>query len=119
MMHLVKNLEGAVLDAAVAQAEGRALLFEIRGEPSECYVDGVLYQPSTDWSVGGPLIVRERITLLGYPRKLGWTAYVRSDFGGSEDYCQNWDAEGEGSTPLIAAMRAYVASKFGKDVDLV
>ncbi len=37
-------------------------------------------------------------------------AYVREDRDGVPD--------GSGETPLIAAMRAYVASKFGETVEL-
>jgi hypothetical protein len=104
--HKTADLEGALLDAAVARAEGRGLLFDFRGEPAQCFVDGVLYSPSTDWSLGGPIVQRERIELLRSGP--GWCAQVGSSKGAVED----------GHTPLIAAMRAYVASRFGETVEL-
>ena len=63
---------------------------------------------STDWAQGGPIIEREGITL-------------RSCIDGAA-----WDAElayeetilAPGPTPLIAAMRCYVASKLGDEVDI-
>ena len=69
----------------------------------------VRYIPSTDWAQGGKLIEREGIQLrcgLG-----GWVALpYDSEF--SEEAYQ------EGDTPLVAAMRVYVASKLGDEVDI-
>jgi len=64
------------------------------------------WEPSTNWAQGGPIIERERIAVeflqwddidCALPI---WTSYK---FG--------TDYEGQGPTPLIAAMRCYVASK--------
>ena len=63
------------------------------------------YTPSTNWAQGGPIIEREGIATLPCPR--GWAARV--GFGG--EYI-------EGPTPLIAAMRCFVASKLGDEVDV-
>jgi hypothetical protein len=52
------------------------------------------------WEHGGPIIEREGIALIP-----GWTA-ERPGFSA------------DGDTPLVAAMRCYVASKLGDDVDL-
>ena len=52
---------------------------------------------STEWEFGGPIIEREKMKLW-YDHKLGWTAQTLLD-------------KGQGATPLIAAMRCYVASK--------
>jgi hypothetical protein len=64
------------------------------------------YAPSTDWAIGGPIIERELIMLepvtfasLGHSFAGRWTAMMP---GEDEIY---------GPTPLVAAMRAYVASK--------
>ena len=72
---------------------------------------------ATDWSKGGPIIEREGFDLeyhdelvLGTSEKW-WEAYRRSDDGSG---CQCFT----GPTPLVAAMRAYVASKFGETVEL-
>lgn len=59
---------------------------------------------STNWSQGGPIIERERFLL----RTTGntWMAY---------SYDQKFQY---GPTPLIAAMRCYVASKLGDEVNI-
>lgn len=88
------ELQDAALDWAVAKCEGLRTYVEV--------VEG--FKPSTDWMQGGPIIERERINL--------W----------NEGY--EWEASryGEhivwGKTPLIAAMRCYVASKLGDDVTI-
>jgi hypothetical protein len=70
---------------------------------------------SSDWSDGGPIIERERITILFWEEGTV-NANVRATIYGSDVV----DSEGEadGPTALIAAMRAYVASKFGETIDL-
>jgi hypothetical protein len=73
------------------------------------------YRPSTDWAHGGPIIERKEIG-------------IRRNMPCSED--MQWEASpsitakgaggrfGYGSTPLIAAMRCYVASKLGDEIDV-
>ncbi|MBR8234627.1 DUF2591 domain-containing protein [Burkholderia sp. AU42008] len=56
------------------------------------------YRPSRSWLIGGPIIQRQRISII--ERGDHWFADMR---GVSE----------VGDSPLEAAMRAYVASKFG------
>lgn len=66
---------------------------------------------STNWSLAGPIIERERITIKPREDEVGpleWAAFVGSNPVGA---ITCW-----GRTPLIAAMRAYVASKFGEDL---
>jgi hypothetical protein len=66
---------------------------------------------STDWAEGGPIIDREGI----------WT---RTTDEGEDDPSCKWRAElpyrtvEVGPTPLIAAMRGYVASKLGDNIDI-
>lgn len=92
------ELTGAALDWAVAKCEGDLL-------PS----GGVMLQTwpkySTDWAQGGPIIERERLDVYGFD---------------GENWCANDNlrATQYGPTPLIAAMRCYVASKLGDDVDI-
>ena len=89
------ELTGAALDWAVAQCEG----FSVRnGFDDNCP------EYSTDWTQGGPIIEREEICMLAPVRGL-W----RSINMGRTQY---------GPTPLIAAMRCYVASKLGDEVDV-
>ena len=67
---------------------------------------------SSDWAQGGPIIERERISLT--PRDYGWDALYHDrlfEEDGS-DYFQ------KGTTPLIAAMRCYVSSKLGDEIDV-
>lgn len=73
--------------------------------------------PSTNWVYGGPIIERELIQLkprflsAGYEHPNGsweWRACLL----GSTNLDDNF--EQDGPTPLIAAMRCYVASKLGK-----
>lgn len=67
--------------------------------------------PPTDWAQGGPIIEREKIELghMHSDRKFFWVA-TRSENGAI--------SEEQGPTPLIAAMRCYVASKLGDEVDV-
>lgn len=74
-----------------------------------------IYEPRRNWCQGGPIIDRERIYVapLSQHDSLGelrgmWMAKVRpSALGDSMHY---------GPTALVAAMRAYVTSKFGHEV---
>jgi len=74
----------------------------------ECYVNGFLYEPSTNWQQGGPLIEKYNIELQTSGDGL-WLANIWH-----EVECTS--AEG-GETPLIAAMRCIVASKYGDEVN--
>ena len=70
---------------------------------------------SADWSYGGPIIEQERIQITpGYPHdEYKWVA-IKYDHIFDKDK----DAFQGGDTPLIAAMRCYVASKLGKIIDI-
>jgi hypothetical protein len=117
MKYQTDELEGALLDAAVAKAEGRR--FEVvngRCGVSQDAADplGQWFEPSTDWRDAGPIIERHGIWLRqgGNVRKDGelfslWVARV-GDMG----------FPAYGKTPLIAAMRAFVKSKLGEEVEL-
>jgi len=93
------ELTGAALDWAVAKCADLPYphVYDEQGEIVEV-------SPSTDWAQGGPIIERERIELEhdGFI----WWARIKAD----EEY--------SGPTPLIAAMRCYVASKLGDDIDV-
>lgn len=88
------DLQGAALDWAVGVAHEDGGLLP------------VAY--STDWQFGGPIIEREDIALRPQARSEGWFAH------------KVWGEQGEytGPTPLIAAMRCYVASKLGDEVTI-
>ena len=95
------ELTGAALDWAVAKCEGRDYRRLDTGKwTTDCF------QPTTDWSFGGPIIEREKIAVQS-PNDKGW--YAR-------DYA--FKTHMSGSTPLIAAMRCYVASKLGDTIEI-
>jgi len=101
------ELTGAALDWAVAKCDGLEIYFDdgvvcLKGQPfdgNEHY-----WLPTQNWAQGGPIIELERIELEhdGFI----WWARIKAD----EDY--------SGPTPLIAAMRCYVASKLGDEVEI-
>jgi hypothetical protein len=88
------ELSGVQLDWAVFEAEYGTQTYE--------FTDA--YKPSEDWAQGGSIIERERIRL--DPRGV-WVAGHDSS---NDEYL--------GATPLIAAMRCYVASKLGEEVEI-
>jgi hypothetical protein len=128
----VSEATGAALDWLVAKCKGLAPFIK---EPYDgnSYTHGgrrFLQRYSTDWSQGGPIIERERVDLssdsndgvdtehrhvngedvevvVSVPTVVTWTAY--------KTYGQHTQ---HGSTPLVAAMRCFVASKLGDTVEV-
>ena len=102
----MQDLTGAALDWAVAKCEFPTALDADIGvwvQPLPCDdPDDFKFQPSTDWAQGGPIIEREGISLMD-----GWNAYT-----------ENLRNLHQGPTPLIAAMRCYVASQLGDEVEI-
>jgi hypothetical protein len=102
------DLTGAALDWAVAKCERRpysVILDDIKGALPLLVP---IFSPSTSWQEGGPIIEREAIELVP-DGKGSWSAAIR---GGDEDDVAH------GPTPLIAAMRCYVTSRLGDEVDI-
>jgi hypothetical protein len=112
------ELIGPALDWAVAKCEGVQI-----GQPADRTFESEFalmhgegdMNYSTDWAQGGPIIEREVIAT--YLRQTN----TRGD--------QVWNAQAggwafssgltlTGPTPLIAAMRCYVASKLGDEIDV-
>jgi len=100
------ELEGKLLNQAVAYCVEQSKKFPMffDGEPMSKgdYI--------TDWALAGPIIERECIAIsclhiTGYTPNT-WTARHPQRFSA------------EGPTPLIAAMRCYVASKLGDEVEV-
>jgi hypothetical protein len=113
------ELEGQELDAAVASALGMETsirnasgpVFKTYQTPEWLEVSaledgryGDSFQPSTAWQHGGPIIEGENIQLSNHAQ-------------GGQTALPEWSARclgkpfQHGPTPLIAAMRAFVASK--------
>ena len=108
------ELMGAALDWGVAKAEDRQIadpeLADSFIEMRQCGH----FNYSTDWSQGGPIIEREKITLRTNACIGGhWVAFI--DFGGSNTDVK---ARQSGATPLIAAMRCHAASKLGDEIEV-
>jgi hypothetical protein len=106
------ELTGAALDWAVAKCEGVDGLFE-------AYEVG-RHHFSTNWAQGGPIIERECITISAlYAQKNPPSPeYAHGEWGAYIPCGINSEAAGQGPTPLIAAMRCYVASKLGDEVEI-
>lgn len=114
----VAELEGALLDYWVARADN---LPKPHVDDGFCWIEepacdgdpaGALdaaFAPSSDWAQCGPIIERAHIHLV--PAAAGddvsWTGAVPAGANTIEQ---------TGATPLIAAMRAFVASHFGDSV---
>lgn len=109
------TLTGKPIDYTIAKCVGKSYVTK----DTDYAPDGRIYQPgtsqplgpnySTDWAQGGPIIERELIHLAYstaiYGLPAGWTA---SKNGKQVD----------GPTTLIAAMRCFIASKLGDEVDV-
>ena len=103
-----QDLTGPALDWAVAKCEGKNGVLHGEGciviaAPSGVYKG--IWRPTVNWAQGGPIIEREGITVQRVTDAL-WDAY-----------CQRIHRT-DGPTPLIAAMRCYVASHLGAEVEV-
>ena len=119
------ELQGAALNWAVAKCiyepddvvicDGRVFAYDDATKG---------FNPSTDWSQGGPIIEREKLGVW-------WATHYVDDDG--VEYGNHWYAEmgctdenadsrycgvADGPTPLITAMRCYVASRLGDEVEV-
>lgn len=102
------ELTGSALDWAVAKAQGYGLstldlLYDIKQYNK--------YKPSSDWGFGGPIVEEQRIYVKPNSSNEGWRSYVLIGGGGIA-----WSYFGP--TFLIAAMRCYVASKLGDEIEV-
>jgi hypothetical protein len=94
------ELSGAALDWAVAQCEYANVRY---GFDDSCP------EYSKNWAQGGPIIEREGIQVKQHIEE--WVALpYDAEFSEESHY--------SGPTPLIAAMRCYVASKLGDEIEL-
>ena len=120
-----QDLIGPALDWAAAKAEDnedcRDPYVTRTRDGMETYVKVTTFsgyetdwEPSVDWSQAGPIIEREKITLDydydGQGLSL-WTAR-KCAFDGTLLWAES------GDSPLIAAMRCFVASRLGDEVEI-
>jgi hypothetical protein len=105
------DLIGPALDWAVAKASGYYM------PPMDEHKDAWFASRrfSTDWSQGGPIIERERITSLCIDNDWCAVKGIKYAVTGREP---DTLIRAFGPTPLIAAMRCYVASQLGDEVDI-
>lgn len=108
----VTDLSGPALDWAVAECEnkivvpaGTMLVFVDHDAPP---VMGIVeWSPSEIWAQAGPIIERERIDVCYVVSEDGWQAITADSH-----------FVFRARTPLIAAMRCYVASEIGDTVEV-
>lgn len=129
------DLIGPALDWSVAMCEGasnlrrnphrfnNAWIVDWPGEDSAPTTDYLsCFDPSSDWNLGGPIIEREGIGTVPEPRDHSvWKAqfsYTREVFRMSPIGLVNSYCLQRGPTPLVAAMRCYVTSKLGDEVEI-
>ena len=118
------ELTGAALDWAVAKCEGNRVAKHSTGRmylvdtpwADKSRIKWIAeYSPSRHWSQGGPIIEREKLSVgTRYTNDqiyhdVDVLCWARNAIGGFLKY---------GPTPLIAAMRCYVASKMGDVVEI-
>ena len=119
----VSETTSTQLDWLVAKCEGRKIRFnlggglEVRGRsedgkdlPDEWDL-WMTWHPTANWAQGGPIIESEKINTGWNDARLpiAWLGSV-SDYDTVAMHC--------GLTPLIAAMRCFVASLLGDEVEI-
>jgi hypothetical protein len=101
------ELTGKALDWAVTKCEGFNADLREGGKWGRWGWD-------TDWAQGGPIIEREGINLVCWSfHSMPWKASIEGGTDAGVDLYVEY-----GDTPLIAAMRCYVASRLGDDIDI-
>lgn len=110
------ELTGAALDWAVAMIEFPEPDYENDDRLVYVYGDDEFhFSPSTDWAQGGVIIERERIQITPRGETTDmWEAIIFDNIFMDDGS----DCFQIGTTPLIAAMRCYVASKLGEEVEI-
>ncbi len=105
------DLTGTALDWAVAKCEG-----VVNGDDLDVgFIAERGYTPSTNWAQGGAIIEREWIDVVKPVNSVCWVATMHYQNDDSE---RIQTSEEQGATPLVAAMRCYVASKLGDEIEL-
>lgn len=118
------KLSGLLLDWAVAKCEGLDPFVRYREPLRIVHKDGlpvmvisdpddnqfVIYLDFTsDWNQGGPIIEREKIDCDWWDTEWAASRWATKEQAGTYSF---------GPTPLVAAMRCYVESKLGHEVEI-
>lgn len=93
-----------------------AFAVEIQPGSGDRYTGWMLFHPTTDWEQGGPIIERECIAT--YASGACSVPPKNPDYWVAEILATDWMFTQFGHTPLIAAMRCFVASKLGETVEV-
>jgi hypothetical protein len=108
----VSDLEGIWLDYWVAKAQGHHLSCDWNQDDYILIGTGAgdlrQFSPSTAWIQGGEIIEEERLCITALNSGI-WKG-IANNASTAPGIVQF------GQTPLVAAMRAYVASKCGEEV---
>ena len=99
------DLTNAALDWAVAKCEVPHLDVHQFNSLRNQHTLHQKFRYSSTWAQGGPIIEQEGLTIQQSPDRDCWMAHKDSPAY-------------EGPTPLIAALRWYVASKLGDEVEV-
>jgi hypothetical protein len=115
---LIQNsdLIGKALNWAVAKCEGYIgpdnkitydadLIYDVKSIKWLLF----MYKPESDWEFGGPIIDNNSIELSG---PVGYPKHAQIYTGG-----HIW-IDADGPNYLVAAMRCYVASKLGNEIEI-
>lgn len=105
------ELIGPALDWAVAKCEGENSVASCyyAEDNTPLYLDEApepTWHPSTNWAQGGPIIEREKIGVW-------WDGIWHAKYDG----CLHEEVQ-DADDPLLAAMRCYVASKLGDEIEI-
>lgn len=102
------ELTGAALDWAVTRCEHPEIDVDyFLGMHRNIHFDSGTFMFSTDWAQGGPIIEREKLWVEPTDDGEQWWSTTLSG-----------RHEGEGKTPLVAAMRCHVSSKMGDEIEV-
>jgi hypothetical protein len=123
-----RELKDVVLDYMVGKCEGHLYAKETNNPILFKWEERIIPHYSTCWEVGGPIIERQKIAIWHEDSKIG------GDFVATAHVCINvrdqdldactiaaWNEDDDtyrGDTPLVAAMRCYVATKLGDEINI-
>lgn len=111
------ELTGAALDWSVAKCEGVGYhLIGVNNDrdPEKFWTN--THRFSNNWAKGGPIIEREKLLICAWGKDQ-WKAQSFWNEG-YKSFVHVAMFSNLGPTPLIAAMRCYVASKLGDEVEI-
>ena len=124
MLIKTNELIGTALDWAVELAKGTHwsgngyFVFKNPDGTTRIFERKPEWRYSTDWSQAGPIIEREGIATAHFNYGDGQTKEWRAEILDGGGYFASIEFTHTGPTPLIAAMRCFVASKLGDEVEI-